>query len=413
MRRTLTALTTAVAALGLAATGITYAAAAPVAPATPVTGEAAVDLVNPFIGSEGDGNTFPGAVVPFGMAVPSPDTGHNTGYSYGDDHIRGFSMVHISGVGCGLGGDLPMLPTTGVPTSTDNAAYALPFSHDDEEASPGYYGVTLDAPGGDIRTELTATMRTGWQRYTFPATKDATVMINTGQALHAVTSSRATVVDDHTIATTVTGQGFCQSTQPYTLNFVTRFDKPFTSTGTWADDVLTAGSTQTTGPGRRGAWVGFDTTTDQQVTAVTSMSYVDASGARKNLAAEGKGTFDATHTAARTAWAGRLGTVETTGGAEADRRTVLLLALPQLHHAEHGQRRRPAVPRVRRPAAHRGRQRVLPELLVVGHLPHPGPAPRAARAEGGARPGGLAAARGRSRVDGRRAGSTATSRPTS
>ncbi len=83
----------------------------------PRDGGPGVGLVNPFIGSQGDGNTFPGAVAPFGMAQPSPDTGHNTGYAYDDDHIRGFSMVHISGVGCGLGGDLPMLPTTGVPTT--------------------------------------------------------------------------------------------------------------------------------------------------------------------------------------------------------------------------------------------------------------------------------------------------------
>ena len=71
------------------------------------------DLVNPFIGTENEGNTYPGAAVPFGMVQFSPDTGHNTGYDYSENHIRGFSAVHLSGVGCGLGGDLPVLPTTG------------------------------------------------------------------------------------------------------------------------------------------------------------------------------------------------------------------------------------------------------------------------------------------------------------
>lgn len=94
------------------------------------------DLVNPFIGTENEGNTYPGAAVPFGMVQFSPDTGHNTGYDYSETHIRGFSTVHISGVGCGLGGDLPVLPTTGDITSTDNAAYAAEFSHDDEKAAP-------------------------------------------------------------------------------------------------------------------------------------------------------------------------------------------------------------------------------------------------------------------------------------
>ena len=76
------------------------------------------------------------------------------------------------------------------------------------------------APAGPVKAELSATTRTGWQRYTFPETADATVLINTGQALHAVTSSDANVVGDRTIETTVTGQGFCQSTLPYTLHFV-------------------------------------------------------------------------------------------------------------------------------------------------------------------------------------------------
>ena len=322
MRRTTRVLTAVVAAAALAISGIGAAASAPLGASSaspPTTGDQSVALVNPFIGSQGDGNTFPGAVAPFGMAQPSPDTGHNTGYSYTDSAIRGFSMVHISGVGCGLGGDLSMLPTTGVPTSGDNAAYALPFSHVGEEASPGYYGVTLTAPGGPVRAELTATTRTGWQRYTFPATADATVLLNTGQALHEVTSSQATVVDDRTIETTVTGQGFCQTTRPYTLHFVTRFDRPFATTGTWADSTFTPGSKQTSGAGRRGAWASFDATTDHDVTAVTALSYVDAAGAQANLAAEGTGTFETTHAATRAAWAGRLGTVETTGGAEADR----------------------------------------------------------------------------------------------
>ena len=323
IRRRFTSFTSVAAATALIAGAGAGVGAMPAAATTPfaspaVTGSEAVDLVNPFIGSQRDGNTFPGPVAPFGMAQLSPDTGHYAGYRYTDTKIRGFSMVHISGVGCGLGGDLPVLPTTGVPTSTDYAAYALPFSHDSEKASPGSYEVSLDAPAGAVKAELSATTRTGWARYTFPATADATVLINTGQALHAVTSSDARVIGDRTIETTVTGQGFCQSTRPYTLHFVTRFDRPFTTTGTWAGSTFSPGSTETSGGGRRGAWAGFDATTDLDVTAVTALSYVDAPGARNNLATEGNGTFDATKAAARDAWVAQLGQVETTGGPAAD-----------------------------------------------------------------------------------------------
>ncbi|WUH95596.1 hypothetical protein OG900_03070 [Streptomyces sp. NBC_00433] len=123
-------------------------------------------LVDSFTGTRNDGNTCPGAAVPFGMVQLSPDTGHNTGYDDDQDHILGFSAVHLSGVGCGLGGDLPVLPTTGALTASDATRYAARFSHADETASPGYSKVR---PGTGITAELTSTDRTGRQRYTFPA----------------------------------------------------------------------------------------------------------------------------------------------------------------------------------------------------------------------------------------------------
>jgi predicted alpha-1,2-mannosidase len=278
------------------------------------------DLVNTFIGSRDEGNTFPGATVPFGMTQLSPDTGHSTGYDYGQSRIRGFSAVHLSGVGCGIGGDLPMLPTTGAVTSTDDARYAASYSHLTERAAPGYYRVGLSSYGG-ITAELTATTRTGWQRYTFPRTGRANVLIDTGQALRAVTSSTVRVLDDRTVETSVTGSGFCWGTRPYTLYAVTRFDRPFTGHGTWSGDRVTAGSSGSAGGGRRGAYLRFDTRHDRTVTAVTALSYVGAHGALGNLAAEGHGTFDGTARAARSAWERRLETVRVSGGTDERRRT--------------------------------------------------------------------------------------------
>lgn len=275
-------------------------------------------LVDSFIGTQNDGNTYPGAAVPFGMVQLSPDTGHNTGYDYNQDHIRGFSAVHLSGVGCGLGGDLPVLPTTGPVTATDDAQYAAPFRHADESASPGYYKVTL---GTGITAELSATDRTGWQRYTFPATGQANVLLNSGQALHKVTSSTVTVLDDRTVVTAITGSGFCQDTRPYTLYTETRFDRPFTSYGTWNGADVAAGSRTSTSTGLGGAYARFDTTKDRSVTAVTSLSWVDARGAAKNLAAEGRGSFDATAAAAKRAWQDRLGAVRVQGGTDEQQRT--------------------------------------------------------------------------------------------
>ncbi|MFF9362771.1 GH92 family glycosyl hydrolase [Streptomyces griseoluteus] len=272
------------------------------------------DLVNPFIGTQNEGNTYPGAAVPFGMVQLSPDTGHNTGYDYAQDHIRGFSLVHLSGVGCGLGGDFPVLPTTGDVTTTDYAKYAARFSHDDESASPGYYRVGLDS---GIEAELTATARTGVQRYTFPATDKANVLLNAGQSLHTKVATEVEILDDHTVRTKLTGRGFCQDTVPYTLYTVTRFDRPFTAHGTWTGSTVTDGAKT----GADGAYLRFDTHEDRTVEATTALSYVDARGALGNLRAEGGRSFDAVRDAARRAWEDRLDDVRAHGGSDTLRRT--------------------------------------------------------------------------------------------
>ncbi|MGW1145189.1 GH92 family glycosyl hydrolase [Streptomyces sp. NPDC002454] len=295
-----------------AAPGAAVAAPAP-PPSQPV------DLVNPFIGTANEGNTYPGAAVPFGMVQLSPDTGHNTGYDHADDRIRGFSAVHLSGVGCRIGGDLPVLPTVGEVTETDNAAYAVPFDHADESASPGHYRVDL---ANGVRAELTASTRTGVQRYTFPATQRANVLLNAGQALHRNRASEVEVLDDRTIRTSITGSGFCQATEPYTVHTLTRFDRPFTAFGTWRGATVTEGTTRATATtGRSGAWVRFDTRGDRTVEATTALSYVDAPGAAGNLRAEGGRSFDRVHREARAAWHDRLADVRAHGGSTELRRT--------------------------------------------------------------------------------------------
>ncbi|MFE0798722.1 GH92 family glycosyl hydrolase [Streptomyces sp. NPDC058812] len=303
--------------LRLCVAGVVAASAlftAPAAQAAQPTDQHLTDLVNPFIGTENEGNTYPGAAVPFGMVQFSPDTGHNTGYDHSDTRVRGFSLVHLSGVGCGLGGDLPVLPTTGDVTETDYAKYAASFGHDDEEASPGYYRVGLDS---GIDAELTATERTGVQRYTFPATGKANVLLNAGQSLHRNVSAEVEVLDSRTVRTTITGRGFCQDTEPYTVHTITRFDRPFASHGTWDGGTVTAGAK--TGGG--GAYVRFDTSKDRTVEATTALSYVDARGAALNLRAEGGRSFDAVRHEARRTWENRLDDVRVRGGDDTLRRT--------------------------------------------------------------------------------------------
>ncbi|MFI5930901.1 GH92 family glycosyl hydrolase [Actinoplanes sp. NPDC051494] len=285
-----------------------------------------VDLVHPFVGTQNFGNTFPGASAPFGMVQVSPDTGGQGGYDYQQNSIYGFSQTHLSGVGCGVAGELPMLPTTGAVSSADPDAYRSAYSHDDEEASPGYYRVGLSKYA--TRAELTATARTGWQRYTFPSTGAANVLFNTGKANQSVFDSEIHVVGDRTVEGRVRAGNFCAGKDDHTVYFTASFDRPFTSYGSWRGSSLSAGSRDAAGSGNNGAWVTFDASTDRDVVVKVALSYTGPDGARKNLAAETGDSydFDATRAALRATWAGELDRI-TIGGGPADRRSAFYTAL--------------------------------------------------------------------------------------
>ena len=146
------------------------------------------------------------------------------------------------------------------------------------------------------------------------------------------------VLDDRTVATQITGSGFCQGTEPYTLWTVTRFDRPFDSYGTWSGAKLTRGSDATKGGGRRGAYARFDTRDgDRDVEAVTALSYVDEKGAMRNLQAASGRSFDETRDAARDSWRERLSQVQVTGGTEERRRVFYSSLYRALLHPNTGQ----------------------------------------------------------------------------
>ena len=126
--------------------------------------------VNPMVGTDGHGHTYPGAIVPFGMIQPGPDTRLNgwdgcSGYHYSDDTLYGFSHTHLSGTGCEDYGDVLLMPFTDA-VQLDRNDYRTAFSHRREEAKAGYYSVILD--DNRVLVELTATERTALHRYTYP-----------------------------------------------------------------------------------------------------------------------------------------------------------------------------------------------------------------------------------------------------
>ena len=142
-------------------------------------------FVNPFIGTGGHGHTYPGATMPFGMVQLSPDTRLTgwdgcSGYHYSDDYIYGFTHTHLSGTGVSDYGDILFMPMKDKIIwnngSDGKLGYGSRFSHEHEQASPGYYEVYLTDP--EVQVHLTATPRGGMHRYIFKEGKSPAVMLD-------------------------------------------------------------------------------------------------------------------------------------------------------------------------------------------------------------------------------------------
>jgi predicted alpha-1,2-mannosidase len=349
----------------IAVTTAAPALAADPRPSSLVSVFAGTDAGAPDFGTGGGaGNTFPGAVLPFGMVQFSPDTlpgltAIGGGYSYGDRRIKGFSLKHMSGPGCAAYQDFPITPTTEPipsspvkPNSVDlRDRYVSRFAHAGERARPGLYRVRL----GSIGVRLSATTRTGVARVTFPARRKASLLINAaGSAMGSRSSSVRISPRRREISGSVTSGQFCYSQNRYRLFFAARFDRPLRAYGTWRRDTLSRGSRsgsdaipgdpfvsqpnpatpeipRGTGPtAQTGAYASFDTRRRRAVEIRVGVSSVSVAGARRNLAAETEGAaFGRLESRAGRAWDSMLRRVEVRGGPRALRR----LFYTQLYHA--------------------------------------------------------------------------------
>jgi predicted alpha-1,2-mannosidase len=292
--------------------------------------------VDPFIGTQGGGHVFPGAVYPFGMVQLSPDTQTRhfkesyawaAGYQYNDPTILGFSHTHFSGAGHSDLGDVLVVPIAGdvrlEPGDADKplSGYRSRFSHDTEQAQPGYYAVTLSDYG--VRAELTATARVGLHRYTFPAGKPAHVLVDLRSVIYdypgKVLWSRIRVRPDGTVTGYRETRGWAPGRQLYfAMRFSTKpirneiynrepkpeYDPAFAP---WArrDDVIFREG--------RGLVAVFDfgTLPSAQLAVKVAISGVSEANAIANLEAEAPGwDFDAQRAAAAAAWREALGALE-------------------------------------------------------------------------------------------------------
>jgi len=283
------------------------------------------DAVDPFIGTTNTGNVFPGATLPFGMIQWSPDTGPDAWYDYSKDRITGFSLTHISGAGCPVYGDIPVLPYAGELTTSPHAnrdLYTVAFSHANETAHPGYYAVTL---ANGTKVELTVTDRAGIAHFTFPAGVPPRLLINAGGSANSTIIDKklndpARANDGYNIRlthnNTVEGEAragaFCNSPTRYTLYFTAQFQQPFTRTAMWHNDTVDPTAHEENAR-HAGAWLDFGD--QREVDMRVGISFVSVDGARANLKSEAPGgDFDQIRHAARMKWLRMLGLFEVKGG---------------------------------------------------------------------------------------------------
>lgn len=307
-----------------------------------------VDYVNPFVGTTNYGTTNPGAICPQGMmsVVPFNVMGDksvgnkidkdsqwwSTPYEHTNTYFTGFSHVNLSGVGCPELGSLLLMPTTGK-LNVDYLQYGSAYK--DEKATPGYYSNVLTKYG--IKNEVSATLRTGISRFTFPK-GESNILLNLGEGLTNETGATVRFVSDTEIEGSKLLGTFCYNPQAvFPIYFVMRINKTPRARGYWKkmrsmtveaqwdntsgkNKLYTAYTKEMSGDDI-GTWFTFDTDEGETIEVSMGVSFVSIANARLNLEKEqaGKG-FDQIRAEARAMWQNDLSRILVEGGTEEQKR---------------------------------------------------------------------------------------------
>ncbi|MDQ1653927.1 MAG: hypothetical protein QOI35_3127 [Cryptosporangiaceae bacterium] len=284
-----------------------YAAGGPAAEGQAANGKAALvtdpaSLVNTKIMTGNSGNDFPGAQAPFGMIQWSPNMQNRSAggnYDNSSTSLRGYALTNLAGPGCDAMGDDPIMPLVGA-APTNVAGTMVSYDHASEIANAGYF--SAKSSGGQVRTELTATTRSGMARITYPASTQAAILVKLRDTptIRAADPSSGKIVSDTEISGTTTSGHFCGDVATYTVHFDVVFDHPFTTSKVIGSD---------------GIYVSFDTTANQVVQAKVGISFVSDANAKANWQAENPNwDFDAIKNATHTAFNDHLSRIDIAGG---------------------------------------------------------------------------------------------------
>ncbi|WP_338238494.1 GH92 family glycosyl hydrolase [Persicobacter diffluens] len=295
--------------------------------------DSVLDYVDPMIGTDGIGHTFPGATTPFGMVQLSPSNDFKSwnwcsGYHYSDEVLKGFAHTHISGAGLAALGDILMMPMTGEATTNPGteenpeSGYRSRFTHDKESAAAGYYQVEL--LDYDINVELTTSPRVGFHRYTFQNAGTAHVVIDpTHHIMETIFDTEIEQLSSTTIRGLKESEGEGGRRKVY---FYAEFSRPLSALklsrdGQWISD------TKANGEDIRAVASFNDLEAGAQLSVKVAISNVSYEGAEANFMAEAQDLqFDQALAATQALWKKQLGSIEVDVVEEEDK-TVFFTAL--------------------------------------------------------------------------------------
>ena len=298
--------------------------------------------VDPFIGTDGTGHTFPGPSRPFGMVQPGPDNvgsgwDFTSGYQYRAPLIAGFSQSRASGTGIPELGDVLLQPVAGPGV----AQFASPYDKSGETARPGYYAVTLTGP--DVRVELTCTRRVALHRYRFAQPGRVHVLVDLQHGLTFVQGDPVTEASSDLVPDGLTGTNRISNWTTRTVAFRVLFDRPV------------AEATRLPGRGGEKAAryvLAFDAP-DGILQAKVALSTVDVEGATRNMDEQPGWDFDGVVREAEAEWNALLGRIEV----EADPATLRTFYTALYHVCLHPSLVSDTDGRYRRPDGEVGRAR--------------------------------------------------------
>lgn len=282
--------------------------------------------VNPFIGTARGGNTFPGALLPWGMVSVSPHTDLTSpsGYNHDQPWFYGMGHVHLSGTGCS---DLGSIVVTAVRGKVHTSPEGYRTRKGEEDAAPGWYSVVL--PDLALTFESTATTRSGITRIRSTRGGEITILIDAGRSL-GLTGGGSVVVHDPSRSDGYnTGGGFCGEDNRHTVHFSAMLSKPAIAAGVWTDTTLQGNGPVTASSQPVGAWFRLHLDRGESVEVRVGISYVSIANARANRTTESDGiSFDTLRSHARAAWQHALSRVHIPAGPD----TSLTIFYTALYH---------------------------------------------------------------------------------